>query len=113
MMRKAPSVIAVAAIALSFGATWTFAQQRGAVQPPPAPELLFNMTMRNDERLPLNQNSITTPNVDLQLYGDGKNIILAVGRGTNFPRTFFGLCQKPCGFTLRDRNNYFDLRGRA
>jgi hypothetical protein len=23
------------------------------------------------------------------------------------------LCEKPCGFTLRDRNNYFDLRGRA
>src|SRR5207244_11825139 len=46
-------------------------------------------------------------------YGDGKNIIVAVGRGANFPRTFCGLWEKPCGFTLRDRSNYFDLRGRA
>src|SRR5215831_6502377 len=86
---------------------------RGAVQPIPAPQLLFNMTLRNDARQPLTQNSITTPNVDLQLYGDGRNIVVAVGKGANFPRTFFGLCEKPCGFTLRDRNNYFDLRGRA
>jgi hypothetical protein len=71
------------------------------------------MTMQNETRLPLGQDSITTPNMDIHLYGDGKNIIVAVGKGANFPRTFFGLCEKPCGFTLRDRNNYFDLRGRA
>jgi len=82
-------------------------------QPPASPELLFNMTMQNETRLPLGQDSITTPNMDVHLYGDGKNIIVAVGKGLNFPRTFFGLCEKPCGFTLRDRNNYFDLRGRA
>ena len=87
--------------------------QRGAPQPPALPELLFNMTMQNETRLPLGQDSITTPNMDIHLYGDGKNIIVAVGKGANFPRTFFGLCEKPCGFTLRDRNNYFDLRGRA
>jgi hypothetical protein len=88
-----------------------YAQQRGA--PPAAPQMLFNMTLQNETRLPLGQSSVTTPNVDLQLYGDGKNIIVAVGRGANFPRTFFGLCKGPCGFTLRDKNNYFDLRGRA
>ncbi|MBI4474851.1 MAG: hypothetical protein HY646_19420 [Acidobacteria bacterium] len=71
------------------------------------------MTMQNDTRLSLTQNSITTPNVDLQLYGDGKNIIVAVGTGANFPRLFFGLCKGPCGFTLRDRNKYFDLIGRS
>jgi hypothetical protein len=87
--------------------------QRGAPQPTASPELLFNMTMQNETRLPMGQDSITTPNMDIHLYGDGKNIIVAVGKGANFPRTFFGLCEKPCGFTLRDRNNYFDLRGRA
>ena len=89
------------------------AQQRGAPQPPAVPELLFNMTLQNETRLPLAQDSVTAPNVDLHLYGDGKNIIVATGKGMNFPRLFFGLCEKPCGFTLRDRNNYFDLRGRA
>ena len=85
----------------------------GAVQAPAAPELLFSMKIQNEMRVPLSQNTITTPNVDLQLYGDGRNIIEAVGNAPNTPRLFFGLCEKPCGFTLRDRNNYFDLRGRS
>lgn len=122
MMRKTPGVAAIAIMSWSLGAGWTCAQQagaappaagRGAVQPPAPPQLLFSLALRNDTRLPLTQNSIATPNVDVQLYGDGKNIIVAVGKGANLPRTFFGLCEKPCGFTLRDRNNYFDLRGRA
>ena len=71
------------------------------------------MTLQNQTRLPLTQSSVTTPNVDVQLYGDGRNIIVATGAGANLPRLFFGLCKGPCGFTLRDKNNYFDLRGRA
>ena len=103
MIRKTPVMAAIAVMSL-------FAQQRGA---PAAPQLLFNMTLQNQTRLPLTQSSVTTSNVDLQLYGDGRNIIVATGTGANFPRLFFGLCKGPCGFTLRDRNNYFDLRGRA
>ena len=99
-----PGIAAIAVLAFSLEAVG---------QPPPSPQLLVSMALRNDTRLPLTQNSIATPNVDLQLYGDGKNIVVAVGSGANLPRTFFGLCEKPCGFTLRDRNSYFDLRGRA
>ena len=121
MIRKTRRIAAIAVMSLSLGTGWTFAQQAGGAAPagarggiqPPAPQLLFSMTLQNETRLPLTQNSITTPNVDLQLYGDGRNIVIAVGRGANLPRTFFGLCEKPCGFTLRDRNNFFDLRGRA
>ena len=105
-------LIVIIILAVSLKAVSVYAQL-GAPQPPASPELLFNMTMQNETRLPLGQDSITTPNMDIHLYGDGKNIIVAVGKGANFPRTFFGLCEKPCGFTLRDRNNYFDLRGRA
>jgi hypothetical protein len=112
-MRKTTIGIATAAVLLlSLHAAGTYAQ-RGGAQPPANPELLFNMTLKNETRLPLSQNTVTTPNVDVQLYGDGKNIINAVGNGANFPRLFFGLCEKPCGFTLRDRRNFFDLRGRA
>lgn len=71
------------------------------------------MTLQNQNRVPLTQAAVTTPNVDLQLYGDGANIIVATGTGPNLPRLFFGLCKGPCGFTLRDRNSAFDLRGRA
>src|SRR5207247_4067003 len=115
MISKSQSVAAaIAVMSLSLGTAWIYAQQaRGAVQAPAAPHLLFSINLQNETRLPLTQNSITTPNVDLQLYGDGKDIVVAVGTGANFPRAFFGLCEKPCGFTLRDRTNYFDLRGRA
>src|SRR5262245_10709961 len=121
MIKKTRCVAAIAVVLLSSSHGSAYAQQagappaagRGAAQAPAVPVMLFNMTLQNETRLPLTQNSITTPNVDLQLYGDGKNIIVAVGRGANFPRLFFGLCEKPCGFTLRDRSNYFDLRGRA
>ena len=85
---------------------------RGAAQPP-APIQLVNLALRNDARVPLSQSAIATPDVDLQLYGDGKNIIVATGSGPQLPRLFFGLCTGPCGFTLKDRQNYFDLRGRA
>jgi hypothetical protein len=85
---------------------------RGAA-PPAAPVLMLSMGLRNDGRVALNQQAITTPNADLQLYGDGKNIIVATGAGPQLPRLFFGLCTGPCGFTLRDRNNYLDLSGRA
>ena len=88
------------------------ARGRGAAQPP-APVLLLTMALRNEARLPLNQQTIATPNADLQLYGDGRNIIVATGTGPQLPRLFFGLCRGPCGFTLRDKEYYFDLRGRA
>jgi hypothetical protein len=80
---------------------------------PAAPVLLLNLTLQNQTRLPLTLSSVTTPNVEVQLYGDGKNIIVATGAGPQFPRLFFGLCTGPCGFTLRDKDNSFDLRGRA
>ena len=81
--------------------------------PPPAPVVLFDIRLQNQARAPLTQASVTTPNVDLQLYGDGRNIIVATGAGPQLPRLFFGLCTGPCGFTLRDKDGAFDLRGRA
>ncbi len=89
-----------------------FAVLQAAVRPA-APVQLFTLALQNQARAPLTQAAVTTPNVDLQLYGDGRNIIVATGNGPQLPRLFFGLCTGPCGFTLRDRGNYFDLRGRA
>src|SRR5204863_5184813 len=106
-MKRAAGIVSISLVLLSAGARSAYAQQ------PAAPELLFKFAIQNETRVPLSQRTITTPNLDLQLYGDGKNIIEAVGPGPNTPRLFFGLCEKPCGFTLRDRSNYFDLTGRA
>ncbi|MEO8257538.1 MAG: hypothetical protein ABI868_09370 [Acidobacteriota bacterium] len=117
-MRRSIGIAAIGVLLIAPGTRWMTAQQPAAAPgprpaPPPPPALLFRMTLQNDTRLPLAQPSITTPDVDLQLYGDGKNIVVATGQGANFPRLFFGLCQGPCGFTLRDRSSAFDLRGRA
>ena len=84
-----------------------------AAQRPAAPAQLFSLTLQNQTRLSLTQASVTTPNVDVQLYGDGRNIIVATGAGPQFPRLFFGLCTGPCGFTLREKDHAFDLRARA
>jgi len=122
MIRKTLGIAAIAVPLLSPGSGWTYAQQTGAAPPPPppgaaqpspVPVLLFNMKLQNQTRLPLTQSAVTTPNVELQLYGDGKNIVVATGSGPQLPRLFFGLCTGPCGFALRDKNNYFDLRGKA
>ena len=125
MFRNTLSILAITVLLSSLGAGWTGAQQAGAQQAgpapsasargavPPPPVLLLNMTLQNQTRLPLTQDTVTTPNVELQLYGDGKNIVVATGTGPQLPRLFFGLCTGPCGFTLRDKDHAFDLRGRA
>ena len=74
---------------------------------------LLTLTLKNEARVPLTQSAIATPNADVQLYGDGKNIVVATGNGPQLPRLFFGLCTGPCGFTLRAKDSAFDLRGRA
>ena len=84
-----------------------------AVARPAAPVKLFELALQNQARAPLTQNAVTTPDVDVHLYGDGKNIVVATGPGPQLPRLFFGLCTGPCGFTLRDKDHAFDLRGRA
>ena len=109
MIGKTRAIVVIAVMFWAPRASATYAPQARTEQP----ELLFRMTLQNDMRAPLTQSAVTTPNVDLQLYGDGKNIIVATGAGPQLPRLFFGLCKGPCGFTLRDRNSYFDLRGAA
>lgn len=110
-MNKTAFTAVVTALLSSLGAGWTYAQPAAA--PPAAPQLLLSMKLTNEARSALTQAALATPNVDLQLLGDGKNIVVATGSGPNLPRLFFGLCTGPCGFTLRDRNNYFDLSGKA
>jgi hypothetical protein len=112
-MSRRARVAAIAAALISLVPAAAQAQRGRGATPVAEPALLFTMTLQNGARQALTQASVTTPNVDLQLYGDGANIIVATGNGPHLPRAFFGLCQGPCGFTLRDRSNYFDLRGRA
>jgi hypothetical protein len=90
------------------------APARGAARtPPPPPQLLFRVTWENNARELVSAEGLTTPNLSLHTYGDGKNIIIAIGRNETDPHLFDGLCDKPCGLTFSDKSNYFDLRGKA
>jgi hypothetical protein len=77
------------------------------------PGLLFRMSLENTTRHALAQEIFTNPDLEVQAYGDGKNMLVAVGKADTDPHLFDGLCEKPCGFTLRDKNHDFDLTGRA
>jgi hypothetical protein len=105
-MKKTFGIAAIAVFMLSPGAGSAGAQ-------PVPPELLLRMTLENTSRQPLGPGVITNPNLQLQTYGDGKNILVAIGRSEYDPHTFDGLCEKPCGMTLRDQDKLFDLRGKA
>ena len=69
--------------------------------------------MENTARLLVSTKVITTPNLNLHTYGDGENILVSIGAAETDPHFFNGFCDKPCGLTLQDRNNYFDLTGKA
>lgn len=115
---RAKAVAILGSLVLVFSVSVACAQKASAhagppAGPPPRPQLLFSMTFENEARLPLTQNALTTSNAELHLYGAGKDIIIAVGKGPNAPHTFDGYCDRPCGFTVSDQNSYFDLRGNA
>lgn len=105
---------------LPLGVREAYAQPPAAGAPAPAPvkrpappELLFRMELENATRRPVGPAAVTNPNLELQTYGDGQNIVISIGHGEYDPHTFDGLCERPCGMTFRDKNNYFDLTGKA
>jgi hypothetical protein len=63
-------------------------------------------------RIKLTQDAVGNPNLDLTLYGpDTKDLLVAVHEGRHDLWT--GLVTSPIAATLRDKNNYIDLAGRA
>ena len=104
-MRPAPLASMASALCL--------VARMGLAQPSAAPERLFDLQLSNEARSALTAASVLSPNLELALLGDGRNIIVATGNGPQSPRLFFGLCKGPCGFMLSDRTRRFDLAGRA
>jgi hypothetical protein len=115
MTRAAVGRVAIVAASMTLAVHGVHAQPANApaAAAPSTPVQLFTLTLQNDARSALTANAVKNPNLALELYGDGKNIVVSTGPGPQSPRLFFGLCTGPCGFALRDRNRFFDLRGRA
>src|SRR5262245_48649535 len=98
------------------------AQQAGPIQQTPSnprlPPLFFTETWKQSglER-DVDGDVLTNPNLELHLYGPtSKQIQIAPTTPNNRqdpPNLWTGICNGPVAATLRDKNNFVDLSGRA
>ncbi|PWU06714.1 MAG: hypothetical protein C5B51_11690 [Terriglobia bacterium] len=99
-------------------------QQRPTPDPPEnhRPPLFFREAWKHSgtPEHPISQDSVASPNLELKLYGDPPRPDPEFGGIWDNKRpqplddpahTFTGTCRRPCGLTLRDRENYADLSG--
>jgi hypothetical protein len=101
-------------------ATLAPAQQRGrGAAPPPQPTLVLKEYFQREEgargQTPLTPANVTSPNVELEVYGrDAKNLTISgAATGATPINLWTGLSTEPIAVTLRDRRNYLDLSGLA
>ena len=98
------------------------AQQPGSRQQTPSnpklPPLFFAETWKQTgaER-DVDNNVLSNPNLELKLYGATSKQIQIAPTTPNTrqdpPNLWTGICNGPVAATLRDKNNYVDLTGRA
>lgn len=100
---------------------------RPAPDPPEnhRPPLFFREAWRKHSGTPehpLSQDSVSNSDLELKMYGDPPKPDPDFGGIWDNQRpqplddpahVFTGTCRRPCGLTLRDRNNYADLSGLA
>lgn len=85
---------------------------------PPRPPLFFREEWKiapTAGEHPVQADAVSNSNLELKLYGDGKNIqeTGAPDNPGNPTHLWTGLCTSPCAATLRDKENYVDLTGIA
>lgn len=108
------------ALAMSFTA---FAQEpaRGGARAEGGPKQVPLFFREDWKQVPkggehaVTEEATANPNLELKLYGDGKDIQLtgSADSPVNPIHLWTGLCTTPCAATLRDKNNYVDLTGSA
>src|ERR1700748_3353476 len=95
-------------------ATGAFAQQPGprgggrgeAPQPPP---LFFKETWKQAPgNVPVTQEYVVNPDLQLNIYGTGKEDFGVTSEG-NVPHIWTGLCATACALTLSQKENFVDL----
>src|SRR5437867_3832322 len=109
------------AFAVAFG-TFVIAQQPASTPQTPSnpklPPLFFTETWKQTglER-DVDNDVLTNPNLELHLYGPAsKQIQIAPTTPNNRqdpPNLWTGICDGPVAATLRDKNSFVDLTGRA
>ena len=83
----------------------------GAAQQPVT--LVFKETWQNTSTmLPMSQASVTNPDLELKMYGIGKTDFSVTNEG-NMPHIWTGECESSCGLSLRHKDSFVDLTGKA
>lgn len=90
-------------------------QEQPQPRPAPAPPPLFfteawKATPQGGQH-PVTPDSLASTNLELKLYGDGKNVLMNE-RNPPF-HLFTGACETNCAVAFREKNNYVDLTGHA
>ena len=99
------------------GATSAFCQEpagRGGRGPTPAPPpLFFKETWKQAPgNVPVTQDFVTNPDLQLNTYGAGKDGFGVTSEG-NVPHIWSGLCASSCVLTLSHKDSMVDLTGKA
>ena len=99
-------------------ATSAFAQQPGAPaggrgQAPQPTPLFFRETWKEAPgNVPVTQDFVVNPDLQLNIYGAGKEDFGVTSEG-NVPHIWTGLCASSCALTLSHKNSYVDLTGKG
>src|SRR5574338_245622 len=101
-----------AALALAFAAG-AFAQEPAPARRPPQPiPLFFREAWKDTAAIPVTQEGVTNPNLELKLYGAAKDD-LSINNEGGIPHVWTGLCPGGCAVTLRNKESFADLTGKA
>ena len=82
-------------------------------QAPPAPVLVFKETWKAGAMKPLSQESVANPDLVVTQYGPGAKDDFGVTNEGNVGHIWTGLCNSACAVTLKHKDNYVDLTGKA
>src|SRR5437868_15313557 len=81
--------------------------------PPPPPPLFFKETWKEAPgNVPVTQDYVVNPDLQLNIYGAGKEDFGVTSEG-NVPHIWTGLCASSCALTLSHKDSFVDLTGKA
>ena len=90
-----------------------------AQQPPPAARrapqptpLFFREAWKQTAAVPVTQEVVTNPDLELRIYGATKDDMTVNDEG-GVPHVWTGLCPAGCAVVLRHKESYADLTGKA
>jgi hypothetical protein len=83
---------------------------RGAAQPV---TMVFKETWKDTSTMmPMSQAMVINPDLELKMYGTGKEDFSVTNEGS-VPHIWTGDCESSCALSLRQKDNFIDLTGKA